>query len=82
MVRLKIIPRPHKQIFRSNRSTTYIIFAHKLLIARVKKYQESFTILSIDLSSAFDTIDREKLLDILEDIVDKDELALIRYLLA
>ena len=68
--------------FRPNRSTTDIVFAHKILIARIKKYQESFTILGIDLSSAFDTIHRDKLLDILKDIVDRDELTLIRFLLA
>ena len=68
--------------FRPNRSTTDIVLAHKLLIARVLKYKESFTVLGIDLSSAFDTIDREKLLSILQDIVDPDELNLIRFLLA
>ena len=44
--------------------------------------KENIFITGIDQSSAFDTIDRTKLLKILSDIVNKDELILIRYLLA
>ncbi|OWY97257.1 Endonuclease Reverse transcriptase, partial [Phytophthora megakarya] len=42
---------------------------------------ERFHILGIDLSRAFDTVNRDKLLSVLEDIVNNDEMRLIRLLL-
>ena len=73
---------PSQAGFRPNRSTGDIVYAHKWLIARVPKHRESYTILGIDMSSAFDTILRLKLLEILKDIVNNDELKIIRLLLA
>ncbi|GFN75339.1 very-long-chain enoyl-coa reductase [Plakobranchus ocellatus] len=39
-------------------------------------------ITGIDMSAAFDTINRTKLLEILRDIIDEDELRIIRFLLS
>ncbi|EGZ15125.1 hypothetical protein PHYSODRAFT_406977, partial [Phytophthora sojae] len=49
--------------------------------ARAQRFKERFRILGIDLSRAFDTINRDKLLLVLESIVSSDELRLIRLLL-
>ena len=58
--------------FRPDRSTADVAWAHKWLAAKTKK----------DMSSAFDTIDRQTLLDILREIVEEDELRIIRFLLS
>ncbi|RHY41744.1 hypothetical protein DYB34_012567 [Aphanomyces astaci] len=51
-----------------------------LCIAHSQRYKKAFTIFGIDLSRAFDTIDHEKLLQVIEQIVKSDELRLIRML--
>ena len=68
--------------FRKGRSTADVVWAHRWWTARIEKYRETFTILGIDMTSAFDTIDRSRLLDVLETIVNEDELRMIRVLLA
>ena len=68
--------------FRTDRSTSDIVFAHKWMVGRIEHYKEEFTILGIDMSSAFDTIDRGKLLSILTTFLNQDDLKLIRVLLA
>ena len=46
-------------------------------------YQNNpINIIGIDMSSAFDTIDRAELMNILETIVDEDELRMCRLLLS
>ncbi|ETV71502.1 hypothetical protein H257_13367 [Aphanomyces astaci] len=47
------------------------------IIAHTQRYNKAFTILSIDLSRAFDTTDREKLLQVLEQIDKPDQLRLL-----
>eukprot|EP00644_Phytophthora_capsici_P018804 jgi/Phyca11/537836/estExt2_fgenesh1_pg.C_PHYCAscaffold_2690001 len=53
-----------------------------LLDDKVQKYRERIDILGIDLSRAFDTIDRHKLLAVLESFLPEDEIRLIRLLLS
>ena len=67
--------------YREKRSTGDIIWAYRWIIAKAQKVKEKIFITGIDLSSAFDTIIREKFIIILEEIVDKDELQLIKFLL-
>ena len=73
---------PSQAGFRPYRSTSDIVLAHKWLIARILKYRENFTILGVDMSAAFDTINCSILLEHLKSIVNRDELIIIRYLLA
>ena len=73
---------PSQSGFRQNRSTSDIVWAHRWLKARTEKHQEAYTILGIDMSSAFDTICRTQLLQVLETFLDKDHIKLIRTLLA
>ena len=57
------------------------MWAHRWIAARAQRYKERFHILGIDLSRAFDTVDRDKLLSVLKPLLDDDEIRLIRLLL-
>ena len=67
--------------YREKRSTGDIIWAYRWIIAKAQKVKEKIYITGIDLSSAFDTIIREKLVVILETILHKDELQMVKFLL-
>ena len=68
--------------YRPGRSTTEHIFATKLAIERTitSKNEEIFLIL-LDMTKAFDSISREKLLTDLEEIIDQDELHIMQLML-
>lgn len=69
--------------YRENRSTTDIIWAHRFIAAKVMMYQnQSVDITGLDMSNAFDTVDREELMEILEEILDEDEVRMCRLLLS
>ena len=68
--------------FRPERSTSDVAWTHKWLAAKAKKEDVEIKITGIDMSAAFDTIDRQILLDIIERIVEEDELRIIRFLLS
>ena len=67
--------------YREKRNTGDIIWAYIWIIAKTQKVTEKIYITGIDLSSAFDTIIRKKLIVILETILDKDELQMVKFLL-
>ena len=68
--------------YRQYRSTSDIIWAHRTLIARVQVYQEKIDITGVDMTSTFDIVKREKLLEILSSFLNKDEIRIIRVLLS
>ena len=70
--------------YRANRSTAEITMTTQWLRATSERYAERVHIMGIDLSKAFDCIDRSKLLQILEQqqIATEDELRLIQYLIS
>ncbi|GFS14447.1 retrovirus-related Pol polyprotein LINE-1 [Elysia marginata] len=68
--------------FRPNRSTSDVAWTHKRLAAKVSIENIAIKIAGIDMPAAFDTINRETLLKILEDIVNEDEHRIIRFLLS
>lgn len=70
--------------YRANRSTTEITMTTQWLRATSEKYAERVHIMGIDLSKAFDCIDRGKLIQVLEQqqIASEDELRLIQYLIS
>ena len=68
--------------YRSNRSTTYIIFAYRWIIAKVQEWDITIYITGIDMSAAFDTILRPKLIEILKSFLDDDETRIIQMLLS
>ena len=79
--KVKQYPSPHQSGFRPCRSTADAVWAHRWIAARAQGYKERFHILGIDLSRAFDTVDRDKLLSVLKPLLDDDEIRLIRLLL-
>ena len=64
------------------RSTSDVVWAHRWLVAKATSNQLPIKITGIDMSAAFDTINRQKLLNILEDILGDDELRMVRFLLS
>ena len=73
---------PGQSGFRRGRSTTYVLFVYRCLAAKTQRFQKSFRVLGIDMSRAFDTIRRDKLLTVLETFVNDSQLRLIRNILA
>ena len=59
-----------------------MLFGYCWLAAKTQCFQKSFRVLGIDMSRAFDTIRRDKLLTVLETFVNNSELRNIRMLLA
>jgi hypothetical protein len=74
---------PHSQAaYQNKRSTTELVFAYKILCEKAIT-SENYTahILLMDMSKAFDTIDRNKLMNMLRKIINPDELHLVKILL-
>ena len=67
--------------YQKGRGTDDAVFAHRLIISKGLKFKWKTFVLGIDLSKAFDTIDRRKLMSVLEGIVDADCLYLISKLM-
>jgi exonuclease III len=67
--------------FRQNRSTADVVWMHKWLIARVMVARELIEVLGLDMSRAFDTLDRQMLLDELHAIIDEDSCRMVHILL-
>ncbi|XP_065189344.1 uncharacterized protein LOC135819973 [Sycon ciliatum] len=68
--------------FRPGRSTADAVWTHRWLAAITQKYHATIEIHGIDMSKAFDTISREKLLAVVNGIVKEDEVRLIQVLLS
>ena len=69
--------------FQPNRSTADLVWSHQWLAAKCSITQElKVNITGIDMSEAFDTINRTQLQDILENIIEEDELRIVRFLLS
>ena len=68
--------------YRPNRSTSDIIWAYRWLIAKAQTVGIEILITGIDMSSAFDTIIRSELLQILDTFLEEDETRIIRLLLS
>ncbi|OQR87743.1 hypothetical protein ACHHYP_08057 [Achlya hypogyna] len=67
--------------YQSGFVTAKAVWCHKWYTTRVHKYNETYTVLGIDLSCAFDLIDRNKMLHILATIINDDELHLVKLLI-
>jgi exonuclease III len=68
--------------FRYKRSTTDIVWAYRWLMAISKKFNIEINIIGIDLSKAFDCINRNILLNNIKEIIDDDEYRILKYLLS
>ncbi|RQM10964.1 hypothetical protein DD237_008436 [Peronospora effusa] len=74
-------PKRVQTLSRHCRCTADAVWAHRWIAARAQRYKERFHIFGIDLSRAFDTVNRDKLLSVLKPLLDDDEIRLIRLLL-
>ena len=72
---------PSQSAYRQFRSTSDIIWAYRWLISRTQIVKETICVTGIDMSSAFDTIKREKLIEIINTFLDEDDTRIIRFLL-
>ena len=72
---------PNQSGFRSGRSTADVVWSYRWIAARCQRVKESFGVLGIDMSKAFDTISRHRLLTILASFLENDEVTIISYLL-
>ena len=72
---------PSQSAYREGRCTGDIIWAYRWMIAKAQTVKERIYVTGIDLSSAFDTIDRHKLIHLLKQIVGPDEVQMIKVLL-
>ncbi len=69
--------------YKRGRSCGDIIFSQRMLISVVLRKKWSYHRMSIDMSSAFDTIDRETILNVLQDAgCTDDEVRMVRLLLS
>ena len=73
---------PSQSGFRRGRSTADVVFGYRLLCAKAQRQRSSVEFLGIDLSRAFDTVRRDKLMVILQSFLDESEVRMIRFLLA
>ena len=67
--------------YRQSRSTTDIVWAYRWIAAKAQKEDLKIYSTGIDMSSAFDTIDRQTVLNIADRIIDEDESKILRALL-
>ena len=75
---------PGQSGFRRNRSTADVVWCKRWLSSIVERFSAEIHVLGLDFSKAFDTVNREKLLQVLrsEQIANDDEVRIIRYLMA
>ena len=74
---------PTQYAYKRGRSCGNIIWSQKMLISVVLKKEWSYHRMSIDMSSAFDTINRQTALNVLDDTRCTDnEIKMVRLLLS
>ena len=74
---------PWQQAYKSGHSTANIVWTQRILLSVVKEKHWSVYKMGIDMSSAFDTIKRSVLIELLHDAgCSEDDIRLVRYLLA
>ena len=73
---------PSQSGFRRGRSMADVVFGYRWLCAKAQRQRITIKFLCINLSRAFDTIRRDKLLEVLQSFLDEPELRMIRFLLA
>ena len=73
---------PTQTAYRTGRSTGEIVWTYRWLLAKVQEYNIKIYVTGIDMSSAFDTIHRYKVLEIAERILDEDGVRILRILIS
>jgi hypothetical protein len=75
---------PNQSGFRRNRSTGDVVWAYRCMDSIAKKYDKQFSIMGIDMSKAFDCINRNKLInEVIEKIIPSNSnKQILKYLLS
>ena len=73
---------PSQSAYRNGRSTTDIVWAYRWILAKVIEYEIKIHSTGIDMTAAFDTLVRETLIRIVEEIADKYTARMVRVLLS
>ena len=73
---------PSQSAYRNGRSTTDIVWSYRWILAKVTECNMKIFSTGIDMTAAFDTIDRETLIQIIEEIADSDTARMVRALLS
>ena len=74
---------PWQAAYKKKRSCGDLVWCHRMLISLVKETEWSFHKMGLDMSSAFDTINRQTVLNLLDDAgCERDEIRLVRFLLS
>ncbi|XP_063682576.1 uncharacterized protein LOC134817369 [Bolinopsis microptera] len=74
---------PWQAAYKQKRSCGDLVWCHRMLISIVKEREWSFHKMGLDMSSAFDTISRQTVLNLLDDAgCTRDEIRLVRFLLS
>ena len=70
-------PSHSQSAYLQGRSSSEIAWCHRFLALFAQKFQEENTIIGIDMTSAFNTIERIKLIEIVESFQQKDEIKIL-----
>ena len=68
--------------YRTGRATTDVVWAYRWIAAKAQKEEITIYSTGIDMSSAFDTIERRKVIEITEMFLNEDELRMLHVLLS
>ena len=69
--------------YTEGKSTSDVVLTHKFLLAGSLEYEFNPTIVGIDMSKAFDNVNRQKLIEILEEVIpNKGNLHIIKVLMS
>ena len=68
--------------FRKGRSKTDVLWTYGWMTAAAQKYEEQFHVMGIDMSKAFDCLDREFILSTAQELLEEDEMRILLYLLS
>ena len=68
--------------FRKGRSTADVLWSYRLLMAICQRYNINMNITAIDMSKAFDCINRSKLLEVCSGLISESNLRILRFLLS
>ena len=74
---------PCQSAYRRGRSTSDAVWVHRFIAAKAQSYKDlQVNIIGIDMSCAFDTIQRKPLMNVLETIINEVEQRMSRILLS
>jgi exonuclease III len=71
---------PTQSAYRFGRGTTDVVWTFKWMLAKIQKYEIEYYVTGIDMTAAFDTIDRAKMIEIYGSITGEDEVRMVRAL--